>query len=167
MRLPHVGQPYRCTTHEQEPHSLSRLKIGLKLWVTKKVIVCRLSYYMSVLKKIYTLRKNFISDIVRLYKKRLHVTVRPGPFKKKEEKKRKYNGLTGTQKFLGRPNFLLPFKTEILTLEIVSCKLPLLKRPAIFSIQIFCLRDVFYVKVDHRSCRRNFCSCEKKAWKKF
>ena len=23
-----------------------------------------------------------------------------------------------------------------------------------------------YVKEDHRSCRRNFCSCEKKAWKK-
>ena len=23
-----------------------------------------------------------------------------------------------------------------------------------------------YMNVDHRSCRRNFCSCEKKAWKK-
>ena len=41
--------------------------------------------------------------------------------------------------------FLLGFKTEILTLEIVTCKLLLLKRPTIsqlFSIQV-CLRDFF------------------------
>ena len=36
--------PMHCTTPEHEPHSLSRLKIGLKLRVVKKVIVCRLSY---------------------------------------------------------------------------------------------------------------------------
>ena len=34
----------------------------------------------------------------------LHITVRPGLLKKKK-KKRKYNGLTGTQKSLSRPDF--------------------------------------------------------------
>ena len=34
---------------------------------------------------------------------RLHITVCPGPFKKK--KKRKYDGLTATQKSLSRPDF--------------------------------------------------------------
>ena len=33
----------------------------------------------------------------------LHITVRPGLLKKKKEKK--YNGLTGTQKSLSRPDF--------------------------------------------------------------
>ena len=33
------------------------------------------------------------------------ITVRPGPLLKKKEKKRKYNGLTGRQKFLSRPDF--------------------------------------------------------------
>ena len=61
-------------------------------------------------------------------------------------------------------------KTEILTLEIVTCKLLLLARETynvtIFSIQV-CLRDIFYMKVDHHSYRRNFCSCWKNAWKNF
>ena len=29
------------------------------------------------------------------------------------------------------------------------------------------LKCTYYIKEDHRSYRRNFCSCEKKAWKKF
>ena len=41
----------QCTRPEHELHSLSRLKTGLKLRAAKKVIVCWLSYYMSVLKK--------------------------------------------------------------------------------------------------------------------
>ena len=36
----------------------------------------------------------------------------------------------------------------------------------IVSIQV-CLQDIFHMKVDHHSYRRNFCSCEKKAWKRF
>ena len=61
----------------------------------------------------------------------LHITVRPGLFK--INKKIKYNELTRTLKSLSWSNFLLgrPFKTEILTLEIVTCKLLLLKIPTI------------------------------------
>ena len=39
--------------------------------------------------------------------------------------------LAETQKSLSRPNFGPPFKTEILTLEIVTCKLLLLERPTL------------------------------------
>ena len=51
----------------------------------------------------------------------LQITVRPGPLKK-EEKKRKYNGLTGRQRSLSRPDFSLglPSNTETPTLEIVT-----------------------------------------------
>ena len=44
---------------------------------------------------------------------RLHITVRPGPLKQKEKKrkKRKYNGLTGRQKSLSRPDF--PFRSSL------------------------------------------------------
>ena len=75
----------------------------------------------------------------------------------------------GTQKSLSRPNFRLPFKTEILTLEIVTCKLLLLERPTLsqFFQSKFVYRLFFYMKVDHHSYRCNFCSCEKKAWKNF
>ena len=76
--------------------------------------------------------------------------------------------ITGTLNSLSRPNSRLPFKTEMITLEIVTeCKLRLLERPTVFhffSTQV-CLRDSFYMKVDHHSYRRNFCSYEKKAWK--
>ena len=42
-----------------------------------------------------------------------------------------HNGLTGTQSSLGRPDFYFKYylKTEILTLENVTCTLLLLKRP--------------------------------------
>ena len=45
------------TTPEQEPLSLSRLKIGLELWVAKKAIVCQLSCYISVCKENTHLKK--------------------------------------------------------------------------------------------------------------
>ena len=61
-------------------------------------------------------------------------------------------------------------KTEMITLEILTeCKLLLLERSIIslfFSTQV-CLRNIVYMKVDHHSYRRNFCSCKKKAWKNF
>ena len=67
---------------------------------------------------------------------RLHITVRPSPFK--QGKERKYNGLKGTLKFLSRPNFRLPFETEMITLEIVTeCKLRLLERPTISHFFFF------------------------------
>ena len=67
----------------------------------------------------------------------------------------------GTLKSISRPNFRLPFKTEIITLAIVTeCKLCLLDRATISQV---CLRGSFYMKVDHHSYRRNFCSYEKKA----
>ena len=52
--------------------------------------------------------------------------------KTKGEERREYNGLKGTLKSLSRPNFRLPLKTEMITLEIVTeCKLRLLERPTI------------------------------------
>ena len=101
---------------------------------------------------------------MRLYKCKVKlISVRRGPFKKK------CNGLTRTQKSLSRPDFRLRFKTQILTLEIVTCKLLLLERPTLS--QFFRFRFVygifFCMKVDHHSYRRNVCSYEKKAWKKF
>ena len=43
---------------------------------------------------------------------RLHITVRPAPFKKiRKEKKRIYNELTGRQKSLSRPDF--PFSSSL------------------------------------------------------
>ena len=50
--------------------------------------------------------------------------------------------ITGTLKSLSRPNSRLPFKTEMITLEIVTeCKLRLLERPTIS--QFFQLRFVY------------------------
>ena len=51
--------------------------------------------------------------------------------------------LMGTQKSLSRPDFLLglPLKTEILTPDLVTCKLLLLKRPIIsqsFQFRFVC-----------------------------
>ena len=65
---------------------------------------------------------------------RLHITVPPDPFKKKE-KKRKYNGLTGRQKSFVGLIFLLGLllNTETPTLEIVTCKLPLRLRDIFFQ----------------------------------
>ena len=52
----------------------------------------------------------------------------------------------GTQNPPSQPNFRFPFKTEILTLEIVTLLL-LIEIPTLsqfFSIQV-CLRDIFYI----------------------
>ena len=57
-----------CTTPEHEPHSLSRLKIGYKGKSSEKGYRLPASFPIICLssKKMYTLRQNFLSDIVRL-----------------------------------------------------------------------------------------------------
>ena len=88
---------------------------------------------MSVLKgNIIHLTVSFLTDIVRyIFKGYTQLFV--GARLKKKEKRRKYNGLTGRQKSLSRPDFLLGLRlnTETPTLEIVTCKLLLFKRPPI------------------------------------
>ena len=106
-----------CTTPEHVPHSLSRLE--------KKVIVC---FPMSVLKENTPYGKTFHQILWGIHVKATHNCSGSLKEKEKKEKKRKYNGLKGTQKSLSRPDFLLglPLNTEILTLGIVTCKLLLL-----------------------------------------
>ena len=74
----------------------------------------------------------------------LHITLCPGPFRKKE-KKRKYNGLTGRQKSLSRPDFSFRSSLKHRNTDprniIVTCKLLLLKRPTIqhfFQFRFVC-----------------------------
>ena len=139
LSLSHVSQ--QCTAQhlkhlsmpEHVPHSLIRL---ITVICSEKGY-CLLSYvclqrkYTPYGKRFYQILWGINVKAIHNYS-RLFVRAR---LKKWQKKERKYNGLTGIQKSaLSRPDFPfigLPLNTEILSLEIVTCKLLLLKRPTI------------------------------------
>ena len=136
---------------------LKRLRIGLSLLVVKKVIVY---FPMSLLLENISLPRRRCTPYGKIFyqilwgcknvKATQSCSSRPIK-KKREEGKRRHNGLTATQTSLNRPSFPFrsAFKTEILTLEIVTCKLLLLRRPTVsqffqfsFACRIFFLNHL-------------------------
>ena len=107
----------------------------------------RLLSYVCPHRKYSPYGKTFYQILWGINEKATH-NCSSGPVKKKNKKKRKEN-MMGLREhkipWVGLIFLLgLPLKTEILTLEIVTCKLLLLKRPTIsVSFNQVCLRDMF------------------------